>query len=137
MKYVPEHEAHDRYDEMLDECCELVRIGSLTYDPSHVLKNVDPIAYRCGFVDWLDSEDLTTDESEADEKEFTSEMVDEMENANYFGDGDDVDAIRSAWYYAHSYSYGDTISDQADFDTACQDALEQAIAEVEASKATA
>jgi hypothetical protein len=77
MKYIPEHEAHDRYDEMLDDCCELVRIGSLTYDPSHVLKNVDPTAYRCGFSDWLDSEDLTTDEDMADDDEVTEEDIKE------------------------------------------------------------
>jgi len=43
------------YDEMLRETCGEIKIGSLTYDADHVLKQVDPTAYRCGFVDWLDS----------------------------------------------------------------------------------
>ncbi len=30
---------------------------------------MDPVAYRCWFNDWMDSQDLTTDESEADEEE--------------------------------------------------------------------
>ncbi|MDD5062326.1 MAG: hypothetical protein PHN44_08645 [Candidatus Marinimicrobia bacterium] len=45
----------ERYDEYLSELGE-VQIGSLSYDPANALKEVDPTAYRCGFVDWLDSE---------------------------------------------------------------------------------
>lgn len=40
----------EQYDEMLDEQGD-IHIGSLTYSPSQVLKEVDPIAYRCGFSD--------------------------------------------------------------------------------------
>ena len=49
-------ELHARFDDMLDECCEEVRIGDLTYSPSRVLGMVDPIAYACGFNDWVDGE---------------------------------------------------------------------------------
>lgn len=42
------------YDEWLDEICEPVRIGSLEYSPSIALERVDPIAYRCGYSDFLD-----------------------------------------------------------------------------------
>lgn len=66
MKYIDESEAYERYDEMLDECHEPMRIGDLVFYPSEVLSECDPIAYRCGFNDWLDSEDLTTDEDEAE-----------------------------------------------------------------------
>ena len=34
----------------------MVQIGSLEYLPSKVLSECDPIAYRCGFNDWLDGE---------------------------------------------------------------------------------
>ena len=44
----------EMYDEMLNECNEVVKIGNLTYLPAQVLKEVDPIAYRCGFADFLD-----------------------------------------------------------------------------------
>lgn len=69
MKYIEEREAYERYDEMLDECNDLLKIGSLTYTPSQVLKSVDEIAYRCGFNDWCDSENITTDQAVADEEE--------------------------------------------------------------------
>ena len=47
----------EMYSEMLDSCFEDVNICNVhTYSTSYVLKNVDPTAYRCGYVDWLDSE---------------------------------------------------------------------------------
>ena len=69
MKFIDEHKAHEQYDEMIDECYGEVRLGGLTFSPSRVLKEMDPVAYRCWFNDWMDSQDLTTDESEADEEE--------------------------------------------------------------------
>lgn len=45
---------HDMYDDMLNEL-GIVEIGSITLQPSEVLKKCDPIAYRCGFNDWEDS----------------------------------------------------------------------------------
>ena len=53
MDKLTEEELHERYDRMLDECYEPHPLG---YDPSKILKKCDPIAYRCGFNDWLDSE---------------------------------------------------------------------------------
>ena len=54
-------EAEEMYENMIDEISGDVRIGSLTYMASEVLKRIDPIAYRCGFNDYLDSllEDYT------------------------------------------------------------------------------
>ncbi len=51
------------YDEMLDELTGDIRIGSLTYSASHVLRMVDPIAYQIGlseFEDSLEDEDEDT-----------------------------------------------------------------------------
>ena len=45
--------AEEMYDEMLDECNDMVRIGTLEYTPSYVLKEVDPIAYREGFLEYV------------------------------------------------------------------------------------
>ena len=42
------------YDEMLDETNQEIKIGSLTYSPSQVLKAVDPIAYDIGFSEYID-----------------------------------------------------------------------------------
>lgn len=63
MTYIDEQQAYEQYDEALDEQ-GMITIGSLEYYPSLVLERVDPIAYRCGFTDWLDSMEYTTDESE-------------------------------------------------------------------------
>lgn len=57
-RYILNSDATDRYNEMLDEVYETVKIGELHYDVSRVLSEVDPIAWREGFNDWLDSEDL-------------------------------------------------------------------------------
>lgn len=67
--YIPEYEAYDRYDEFIDEMDGPVKVMGLEYDPSKVLKEVDPTAYETGFNDWLDSEELTIDEDEAEEEE--------------------------------------------------------------------
>ena len=44
----------ENLDDLIDEENEEVSIGSLTYSPSQVLKNVDPIAYRCYISDMAD-----------------------------------------------------------------------------------
>ena len=48
-----ESEAGRQYDDMLDDCNEMVRIGTLEYTPSYVLKTIDPIAYREGFLEYV------------------------------------------------------------------------------------
>lgn len=52
---VSDHITEGQYDEWLDEVCGPVNIGSLTYEASMVLKEVDPTAYRCGMNDYADS----------------------------------------------------------------------------------
>ena len=65
MKYIHEHEAEALYNELIGECNPISKIFGVEYLPSHALKELDPIAYNCGFTDWLGAENLTTDESEA------------------------------------------------------------------------
>lgn len=69
MRYVEEKEAQDKYDDILDEVYGEFKIGSIVFLASEVLKELDPIAYRCGFVDYCDEENITTTEEEADDKE--------------------------------------------------------------------
>jgi len=59
MKYVNKNKATKMYDDFLDEVYGDVEIAGLTCATSEVLKATDPIAYRCGFLDWLDMEGLT------------------------------------------------------------------------------
>ena len=51
-----DYDLHERYDEMLDECYEPVTVTGMEYQTSRALRELDPIAYRCGFNDWLDAE---------------------------------------------------------------------------------
>lgn len=53
---ITEDEAYDRYDDMLDGVVEDMVIGDLTFSASQVLKECDPIAYRCGFSDFESSQ---------------------------------------------------------------------------------
>ena len=50
-------EAEEQFEELLSETCETVKIGSLEYDPGYVLRNIDPVAFRCGVSDMLSDED--------------------------------------------------------------------------------
>lgn len=66
MRYISEYEAEKLYIEFLNEVEPPIYLCGLEYSPAQVLAAVDETAFRCGFLDWLDSEGLTTDESEAD-----------------------------------------------------------------------
>ena len=52
-----EQDYYDEYDNMLDECNPEV----FNILPSTILKECDPIAYKCGFSDYLDSIDIDED----------------------------------------------------------------------------
>jgi hypothetical protein len=63
--YIEESEAYRQYDDMLDE----IFSNDLDIPSSDILKRCDPIRYECGFSDWLDSAELTLDESDEPEDE--------------------------------------------------------------------
>lgn len=48
-------EAIEQYDEFLNEIYPPVRFGELEYSPARVLLEVDPIAYRIGLHEYVDS----------------------------------------------------------------------------------
>lgn len=48
----------DQYEDLLNETCEKVKICNLEYEAGHVLKNIDPVAFRCGVSDMLSDDDL-------------------------------------------------------------------------------
>ena len=66
MKYILEHDAEALYNEFIDECNVPIKIFGAEYLPSRALKELDPIAYNCGFSEWLAVENLTTNESDAE-----------------------------------------------------------------------
>lgn len=47
-----------QYREMLDDCYSFDSVGGpfAHMSPSRVLEEVDPVAFRCGFNDWIDAE---------------------------------------------------------------------------------
>lgn len=81
------------YAEMLDELYSTVSICGYEYSASHALKELDPIAYRCGMVDYYDSLECDIiseleDMEDGDDKmlfeqdiKFQSDKWDEMKSA--------------------------------------------------------
>lgn len=57
-------QAYDQYDDYLDETNTKVTIAGITFYPSHILKDLDPIAYECGFSDFCNAEGIDPDELE-------------------------------------------------------------------------
>lgn len=53
-------ERNEQFDEMLDECYPVYKIGDMTFYPSQILYDCDPIAYRIGvseYEDYLEEEE--------------------------------------------------------------------------------
>lgn len=61
MPKLQDYELEEQYKEMLDECYGTVKVAGMEYDTSRALYELDPIAYRVGFSDWLDSLDNCED----------------------------------------------------------------------------
>ena len=59
-------EAVAAYDDMLNECYPPVKIGGIEYDVARVWDKIDPIAYKCGWIDYMDALGVDTDELEDD-----------------------------------------------------------------------
>lgn len=59
---IDEDKYDENYDEWLDEIYGEIMIGNISFLPSRILKELDPIAYRCGFSDYIDSLDIDDDE---------------------------------------------------------------------------
>lgn len=66
----------DQFDESLDDSIPEIEIGCLTYSPSHVLKNVDPTAYRCSLNDFVDSLDV----EDSDEHKALQDEIDQLQS---------------------------------------------------------
>ena len=67
---VDDYELHERYDEDLDDVWGEARIAGMDYQTSSTLKEIDEVAYRTGFNDWLDNESRDGRFTELDDGEF-------------------------------------------------------------------
>ena len=61
----------DEYNESLDDMGE-ISVGNLTFYPSDILKNCDPIAYDVGFTEY---QDFRREDIEADVREELEALV--------------------------------------------------------------
>lgn len=57
MAKLSDHKLEELYNDLLDQVYPTIKFGSLEYDASRVLKEIDPIAWREGFNNWLDREE--------------------------------------------------------------------------------
>lgn len=51
--YLTEAMAMDQYDEVLDMDGPVL-VGGLEFMPSRIIRELDPVAYRCGMNDFMD-----------------------------------------------------------------------------------
>ena len=74
--------SEDDYEEMLNDCYETVKIGSLEYEAGTVLKAVDPIAFRVGMSDETDyiAKEIIYSEEPTDNYGFGIEYIDDSED---------------------------------------------------------
>lgn len=49
-------ETEGRYREFLDEVYGEIDVCGYKYDAGRLLELIDPVAFRCGMNDWIDSE---------------------------------------------------------------------------------
>lgn len=56
-----DRELEQMFDDSFNDCFGNVTIGIYEYNASYALKNVDEIAYREAFLDWLDDQ-ITNEE---------------------------------------------------------------------------
>ena len=77
---ISEKELKDRYKELINECCGEVKIFELTYEPADVLESVDEVAFRCGYSDFLGTEESIIEiEGKYYESDNIKEAIDDLE----------------------------------------------------------
>ena len=65
----------DQFDDMLDEAGTVDACGYSFY-PSRILKELDPVAYRCGMNDFVDSLDV----EDSDEYKALQDEIDQLQS---------------------------------------------------------
>ena len=65
----------DEFCDWIDSIYPEISIGSLTFSPSEIMKELDPIAYRCSKSDYESNFDL-------DDCEEYTDMVEQLESLN-------------------------------------------------------
>ena len=68
------------FDEVLDEIEQPVNVCGMEFYPSDILKNCDPVGYRCAKADYESSYDLDDVEEYADLKDELETLESELED---------------------------------------------------------
>ena len=114
-------DCEDRYEELITEVYDTVSIGELTWDAGRVLRELDPIAFRCGVADLtceIDLDDYPSDED--DDEEYVSVCPACGEFIGYcLGHGDMGDPDGAAILDAHDDGIHDVCHPAAIYNGQC------------------
>lgn len=67
------------YDESLDSE-GTVTVAGMEFYPSRILEELDPVAYRCGYNDWVDSDQCDLEDAIENEDYSEIEWIEEPED---------------------------------------------------------
>lgn len=70
----------DEFSDWIDSIYPEVSVGSLTFSPSEIMKELDPIAYRCGKSDYESNYDLDDCEEYTTLKDKFESLENELED---------------------------------------------------------
>ena len=57
-QHYSEQDMVDRFEEMLDDVYGTVSVAGMEYGTARALKELDPIAYRCWMLDYIDGAEV-------------------------------------------------------------------------------
>lgn len=86
-EYIEEHNTEETYEEELNESYGNIEIGNLTFSAGRIVKELDPIAFRCGMSDNEDSVRERA-EDEINEDDFRDQALEEL---NMLDEGEEND----------------------------------------------
>lgn len=77
-------ELENLYEETLNDIYDDVKIGELTFSAGQIVRNLDPVAFRCGVSDWSSEEFEEIGDVYARKTDYDDaiEALSEMENEN-------------------------------------------------------
>ena len=106
----------DDYEKEFDEMLDEVHGEFMGYSASYILKQVDPTAYRCGLLDYVDSLDVTPpDEWDTELSDLLQELEELIEDEieilenELAGLEGDFDALDEIIFYQNQIEYLENI----------------------------
>ena len=69
----------DQYCDMLNEE-GAISVAGLTFDPAYIVRELDPTAYRCGLIDYVDGIDVSDDPKYKDLEEKIENLENEIDD---------------------------------------------------------